>query len=58
MADGSGSAAELEAREGVRMCWNVWPSSRIEAARTVIPFGVMVTPLWCGAAQVLLLAFL
>lgn len=31
--------------EGVRLVWNEWPSSRIEATRLVIPFGVMCTPL-------------
>ena len=25
--------SELEAREGVRLSWNVWPSSRLEANR-------------------------
>eukprot|EP00898_Chlorokybus_atmophyticus_P006829 jgi/Chlat1/7147/Chrsp57S06816 len=36
---------EAEALDGLRFAWNVWPSSRIEAARLVIPFGVLFTPL-------------
>ncbi|KAJ7535739.1 hypothetical protein O6H91_12G044100 [Diphasiastrum complanatum] len=36
---------ELELSEGLRLAWNAWPSSRIEAARMVIPFGIMCTPL-------------
>ena len=27
--------AELERKEGVRLSWNAWPSSRIEATRVV-----------------------
>lgn len=36
---------ELEAKEGLRLAWNAWPSSRIEATRMVVPFGIMCTPL-------------
>ena len=36
---------ELEGLEGVRLVWNAWPSSRIEATRLVVPFGVVCTPL-------------
>lgn len=35
---------QLEDLDGVRMIWNVWPSSRLEAAKCVIPFGVFYTP--------------
>ena len=35
---------ELEEVDGVRMVWNVWPKSRLEAAKCVVPFGVVVTP--------------
>lgn len=34
----------LEEVDAVRMVWNVWPYSRLEAAKCVIPFGVMYTP--------------
>lgn len=34
-----------EDRDGVRFSWNVWPSSRIEATRMVIPLGCLYTPL-------------
>eukprot|EP00164_Ancoracysta_twista_P005854 GFYU01008054.1.p1 GENE.GFYU01008054.1~~GFYU01008054.1.p1 ORF type:complete len:749 (+),score=265.01 GFYU01008054.1:130-2376(+) len=36
---------EVEASDGVRFSWNVWPSSRLEATRIVVPFGAMYTPL-------------
>jgi hypothetical protein len=35
---------ELEEVDAVRMVWNVWPHSRLEAAKCVIPFGVIYTP--------------
>ncbi|XP_068683716.1 protein transport protein Sec23A-like [Montipora capricornis] len=34
-----------EDRDGVRFSWNVWPSSRLEATRMVVPIGCMLTPL-------------
>ncbi|KAI6029823.1 hypothetical protein PISMIDRAFT_592982 [Pisolithus microcarpus 441] len=36
---------EVEERDGVRLSWNVWPSSRIEATRTVVPISALYTPL-------------
>lgn len=30
---------------GTRLSWNVWPSSRIEATRTVVPIAALYTPL-------------
>lgn len=36
--------AELEARDGVRFSFNVWPSSRFEAARVAVPLGCIWTP--------------
>jgi protein transport protein SEC23 len=30
---------------GVRLSWNVWPSSRIEANRTVVPIAALYIPL-------------
>mmetsp|Transcript_1673 Transcript_1673/g.3733 ORF Transcript_1673/g.3733 Transcript_1673/m.3733 type:complete len:774 (+) Transcript_1673:53-2374(+) len=35
---------ELEAREGVRLTWNVWPNTKLEATKCVIPFAALVTP--------------
>ena len=32
-----------EDRDGVRFSWNVWPSSRLEATRMVIPLGTLYT---------------
>ena len=37
--------AEAEVFSGVRLSWNVWPSSRIEATRTVVPISALYTPL-------------
>lgn len=34
-----------EDRDGTRFSWNVWPSSRIEATRMVIPLGCLLTPI-------------
>ncbi|KAJ3019085.1 GTPase-activating protein S23 [Thoreauomyces humboldtii] len=36
---------EIEDRDGIRLSWNVWPSSRIEATRMVVPIGALYTPL-------------
>jgi hypothetical protein len=36
---------QVEDREGVRLSWNMWPSSRIEAARMVVPVAALYTPL-------------
>ena len=34
-----------EERDGVRVSWNLWPSSKVEAARLVVPLGVLYSPL-------------
>lgn len=34
-----------EQRDGVRFSWNVWPSSKLEATRCVVPLGCLYTPL-------------
>ncbi|CAM9562444.1 unnamed protein product [Phaeothamnion confervicola] len=34
-----------EERDGTRFSWNVWPSSRLEATRMVVPAGCLYTPL-------------
>ncbi|KAJ3289892.1 GTPase-activating protein S23 [Borealophlyctis nickersoniae] len=36
---------EIEDRDGIRLSWNVWPSSRLEATRMVVPIGCLFTPL-------------
>lgn len=36
--------SELEERDGLRLSWNVWPNSRIEATKCVIPFAALYTP--------------
>ncbi len=34
-----------EQRDGIRFSWNIWPSSRLEATRIVVPLGCLYTPL-------------
>ncbi|XP_019627443.1 PREDICTED: protein transport protein Sec23A-like isoform X1 [Branchiostoma belcheri] len=34
-----------EDRDGIRLSWNVWPSSRLEATRMVVPLGCLFTPM-------------
>ncbi|KAI8837481.1 hypothetical protein BJ741DRAFT_603604 [Chytriomyces cf. hyalinus JEL632] len=36
---------EIEDQDGVRLSWNVWPSTRLEATRMVVPIGALYTPL-------------
>ncbi|KAL4199455.1 hypothetical protein AMTRI_Chr03g145050 [Amborella trichopoda] len=36
---------ELEAQDGIRMPWNVWPGSKPEASACVIPTSAIYTPL-------------
>ena len=36
---------EITSSTGVRLSWNVWPSSRIEATRIVVPVSALYTPL-------------
>jgi len=45
MASGGADVHEVEATDGVRFSWNVWPSSRLEATRMVVPLGCLYTPL-------------
>lgn len=35
---------ELEAVDGVRLSWNIWPNSAAEAKRCIVPFGAMYSP--------------
>lgn len=36
--------AQLEEIDGVRLSWNIWPNSKLEATKCVIPFGALYTP--------------
>lgn len=36
--------AQLEDVDGVRMTWNIWPNSKLEATKCVIPFASIYTP--------------
>ena len=42
--------AEIEAVDGVRLAWNIFPNNREEAARCVVPFGCMYSPLRATAS--------
>ncbi|KAK1874674.1 Protein transport protein Sec23A [Dissostichus eleginoides] len=37
--------SQNEDRDGVRLSWNVWPSSRLEATRLVVPLAALLSPL-------------
>jgi hypothetical protein len=34
-----------EELDGISFSWNTWPTTRIEACRTVVPIGAIYTPL-------------
>ncbi|KAI9809675.1 MAG: GTPase-activating protein S23 [Sarcosagium campestre] len=36
---------DIEDRDGIRLSWNTFPSSRMEASRLVVPIGALYTPL-------------
>ena len=36
--------AQLEEVDGVRLTWNIWPNSKLEATKCVIPFAALYTP--------------
>ena len=36
---------EIEDRDGIRLSWNVWPSSKAEANKYIVPIGALYTPL-------------
>lgn len=37
--------ASIEEIDGVRFSWNVWPSTRTEASKLVVPIAAMYSPL-------------
>ncbi|KAI9806019.1 MAG: GTPase-activating protein S23 [Piccolia ochrophora] len=37
--------SDIEDRDGLRLSWNTFPSSRMEASRLVVPIGALYTPL-------------
>ncbi|KAJ3220294.1 GTPase-activating protein S23 [Dinochytrium kinnereticum] len=43
--DMSNPFEEIEDTDGIRLSWNVWPSTRLEATRMVVPIGCLYTPL-------------
>ncbi|CAM9624222.1 unnamed protein product, partial [Choristocarpus tenellus] len=40
-----------EERDSIRFSWNVWPSSRLEATRMVVPVGCLYTPMKVSQCQ-------
>jgi hypothetical protein len=36
--------ASLEEADAVRLSWNVWPNSKLEATKCIVPFGALYTP--------------
>ncbi|OZJ04487.1 Protein transport protein SEC23 [Bifiguratus adelaidae] len=36
---------DIEDTDGVRFSWNAWPSSRLEATRTIVPIACLYTPM-------------
>ncbi|MES1919076.1 GTPase-activating protein S23, partial [Bonamia ostreae] len=36
---------KVEAKDGIRMSWNIWPKTKADAAKLVIPIGCLYTPL-------------
>lgn len=39
------SYEDVEDREGLRFSWNVWPNTRVEGTRVVVPISCLYTPL-------------
>jgi protein transport protein SEC23 len=37
--------SDIEDRDGIRLSWNTFPSTRMEASRLVVPIGCLYTPL-------------
>ncbi|THY31857.1 hypothetical protein D6C80_03740 [Aureobasidium pullulans] len=37
--------SDIEDKDGIRLSWNTFPSSRMEASRLVVPIGALYTPL-------------
>eukprot|EP00929_Paragymnodinium_shiwhaense_P012711 TRINITY_DN1202_c0_g1_i1.p1 TRINITY_DN1202_c0_g1~~TRINITY_DN1202_c0_g1_i1.p1 ORF type:complete len:755 (+),score=154.08 TRINITY_DN1202_c0_g1_i1:95-2359(+) len=37
---------QQEACNGIRMAWNVWPSTRLDATRIIVPLGCVYSPLY------------
>lgn len=46
--------SDIEDRDGIRLSWNTFPSTRMEASRLVVPIGALYTPLKESTAAPLL----
>lgn len=40
-----GGATDVEGIDAVRMTWNVWPRSKVEASKCVVPIAVSISPI-------------
>ncbi|XP_057957479.1 protein transport protein SEC23 E-like [Malania oleifera] len=45
MAEMATTAADPEGLDGVRMTWNVWPRSKVDASKCVIPLAASISPI-------------
>jgi hypothetical protein len=44
MGDYAGTLQQLEDVDAIRFSWNIWPNSKLEATKCIIPFGAVYTP--------------
>ena len=45
MAGGGMDFAAMEEQDAIRLSWNVWPNTRLESSRIVVPIGALYTPI-------------
>lgn len=49
-----GDVQSSEDRDGLRLSWNVWPSSRLEVTRIVVPVGALYVIVFGSVIECLL----
>ena len=54
MADLAGAAIDPEGIDGVRMTWNNWPRSKIEASKCVVPIAASICPIRPNSSLIVL----
>lgn len=45
MAEIAGSTADVDGIDAVRMTWNVWPRSKVDASKCVVPISAAISPI-------------
>ncbi|XXG41471.1 hypothetical protein AAC387_Pa01g1921 [Persea americana] len=45
MAEMAGSTADVDGIDAVRMTWNVWPRSKVDASKCVVPISAAISPI-------------